>query len=32
MIYLRGRRFDLAEKILLELKKYDDEDILSYLG
>jgi hypothetical protein len=30
--FLRGRRFDLAEKKMMELKNIDDEDILTYLG
>ncbi|CAD8083118.1 unnamed protein product [Paramecium sonneborni] len=32
MIYLRGRRFDLAESTLLDLRRFDDEDILTYLA
>ncbi|KAM3136236.1 hypothetical protein pb186bvf_011695 [Paramecium bursaria] len=32
LLQLRGRRFDLAEQSIMDLKKYDDEDILTYLG
>lgn len=32
LTYLRGNKSDLAEKKLYELKKFDDEDILTYLA